>query len=93
MKSTGEGDVDDAQPDALEIPYRELSATALTGVIEAFVLREGTDYGEIHHSLADKVQQVLRQLERHEARIVFDPLTESVGIVVTVPLRRRPGGE
>jgi uncharacterized protein YheU (UPF0270 family) len=91
MKSTGEGD--DAPPAALEIPYRELSATALTGVIEAFVLREGTDYGEIHHSLADKVQQVLRQLERHDARIVFDPLTESVDIVVTVPLRRRPGGE
>ena len=91
MKSTG--DLDDAPPDALEIPYRELSAAALTGVIEAFVLREGTDYGEIHHSLADKVQQVLRQLERHDARIVFDPLTESVDIVVTVPLRRRPGGE
>jgi hypothetical protein len=69
-----------------------LSSDALRGVIEAFVLREGTDYGETHHSLEDKVQQVLRQLERKEARIVFDPNTESVDIVVTVTLRRR-GGE
>lgn len=75
--------------EALEIPWRELSASALRGVIEAFVLREGTDYGETHHSLEDKVQQVLRQLERKEARIVFDASTESVDIVVTASLRRR----
>lgn len=83
---------DERAREALEIPYRELSSDALRGVIEAFVLREGTDYGETHHSLEDKVQQVLRQLERKEARIVFDPNTESVDIVVTVTLRRR-GGE
>ena len=28
------------------VPHTELSAEALTGVIESFVLREGTDYGE-----------------------------------------------
>jgi uncharacterized protein YheU (UPF0270 family) len=76
--------------EALEIPFRELSDSALRGVIEAFVLREGTDYGETHHSLEDKVQQVLRQLERGEARIVFDANTESVDIVVSATLRRRP---
>ena len=74
----------------LEIPYAELSARALRGVVEGFVLREGTDYGDIQHSLEDKVQQVLHQLERHEARIVFDANTESVDIVVTTRLRRRP---
>ena len=76
--------------DPLEIPYGELSERALRGVVEGFVLREGTDYGDIHHSLEDKIQQVLRQLERHEARIVFDVNTESVDIVVTSRLRRRP---
>ncbi|MBK6658111.1 MAG: YheU family protein [Proteobacteria bacterium] len=77
----------------MEIPFRELSDSALRGVIEAFVLREGTDYGETHHSLEDKVQQVLRQLERAEARIVFDANTESVDIVVSASLRRRPARE
>ncbi len=81
--------MDEAAPDPLEIPYRELSAQALRGVVEGFVLREGTDYGDIHHSLEDKVQQVLRQLERHEARIVFDANTESVDIVVATGSRRR----
>ncbi len=84
---------DEERRAALEIPYRELSDSALRGVIEAFVLREGTDYGETHHALEDKVQQVMRQLERHEARIVFDPNTESVDIVVTVTLRRRPADD
>jgi uncharacterized protein len=64
------------------VPYTELSPDALQGVIEAFVLREGTDYGERDVPFETKVQQVRRQLERREAEIVFDPNTESVGIVV-----------
>jgi uncharacterized protein YheU (UPF0270 family) len=64
------------------VPHTELSADALTGVIEAFVLREGTDYGESDVPFDTKVQQVRRQLERREAEIVFDPNTESVGIVL-----------
>jgi uncharacterized protein YheU (UPF0270 family) len=65
------------------VPYEELSPEALQGVLEAFVLREGTDYGEREYSLHEKVAHVLRQLERGEARIVFDPETESVDIVVS----------
>jgi len=63
------------------VPYRELSAEALRGVIESFVLREGTDYGEREYSLDEKVAHVLRQLERGEARIEFDAVTESVDVV------------
>ena len=83
-------DSDEQSGEALEIPFEALSASALRGVIEAFVLREGTDYGELHHSLEDKVEQVMHQLERQEARIVFDALTESVDIVLTQSMRRRP---
>lgn len=82
--------ISERHSEALEIPFRELSAPALRGVIEAFVLREGTDYGEAQHTLTDKVQQVLHQLERGEARIVFDPASESVDIVATTTLRRPP---
>ena len=63
------------------IPYRELSADALRGVIESFVLREGTDYGLHEYSLEQKVAHVMRQLDRGEAQIVFDPNTESVHVV------------
>jgi len=70
----------------VEIPIDALSAEALQGVIESFVNREGTDYGEVERTLAEKVADVRRQLERGEARIVFDPETESVNIV---PVERR----
>jgi uncharacterized protein len=47
-------------------------------VIESFVLREGTDYGEREYSLEQKVAQVRAQLERGQARILFDPETNTV---------------
>jgi uncharacterized protein len=67
------------------VPHTALSAEALTGVIQSFVLREGTDYGEHDVSFATKVLQVRRQLERREAEIVYDPNTGTTGIVVRGP--------
>lgn len=69
------------------IPHNELSEDALRGVLESFVLREGTDYGEREVALDQKVAQVLRQLERGEAQIVFDATLQSVDIVVSRPSR------
>jgi len=64
------------------VPHTELSADALEGVIQSFVLREGTDYGERDVPFETKVMQVRRQLERREAEIVYDQNTESIHIVV-----------
>ena len=68
---------------AVVVPHRELSAQALRGVIESFVLREGTDYGEREVPLESKVAHVMRQLERGEAQVLFDPDTQSVHIAPT----------
>lgn len=68
-------------PEPVEIPLTELDPELLRAVIESFVLREGTDYGEREVSLDDKVRHVVRQIERGEAKIIFDPETESVDIV------------
>jgi uncharacterized protein YheU (UPF0270 family) len=65
------------------VPHRELAPETLRAVIESFVLREGTDYGEREFTLEEKVARVVRQLERGEAQIIFDPETESVDVVVT----------
>ena len=70
----------DNSPEPIVVPHTELSAEALRGVVESFVLREGTDYGTYEYSLEQKVAHVMRQLERGEARIQFDPLTSSVHI-------------
>ena len=64
------------------VPHADLSQEALRGVVESFILREGTDYGLHEMSLEDKVRQILQQLERREARIVFDPETETIDIIV-----------
>ena len=82
---------DEERPPPVAVPHSELSADALKGVIEAFVLREGTEYGAHDVPLDSKVAQVLRQLERGEARILFDPVTESIDVVL-VPQRERRGG-
>ena len=73
---------------SVEIPHRELSEEALRGVVEAFVLREGTDYGQRDFSFEAKIAAVMRQLDRGEAVVVFDPETETVSIVTASPPRR-----
>jgi uncharacterized protein len=70
----------------VEVPYGELTPEALRGVVESFVLREGTDYGERDVPFERKVADVLRQLERREAAIMYDPGTDSIDIVVKSPL-------
>jgi uncharacterized protein YheU (UPF0270 family) len=64
--------------DPVEVPWKALSPDALRGVVEAFVLREGTDYGDREFSHEEKVAQVIEGLECGEVRILFDPVTESV---------------
>jgi len=70
-------------PKAVAVPYSELAPDLLHAVVESYVLREGTDYGEREFSLAEKVAHVIGRLERGEAQIVFDPETETVSIVST----------
>src|SRR6478735_7468418 len=61
----------------------DLEPDTLRAVIESFVLREGTDYGEQETSLEDRVAQVLIQLRRGEAHVTFDPATESINVVTS----------
>lgn len=65
----------------VEVPYDQLDPDTLEQLIKSFVFREGTDYGDKEALLASKVAQVRRQLERGEARIVFDLATETGSIV------------
>ena len=75
---------DDERPEAervVVVAAEELSPAALRGIVEEYVTREGTDYGAGDWSLEDKVAQVYQQLDRGEARIVFDLELESASIV------------
>ena len=97
MNGTGDDappDWEDARerPSPVAVPHSELSEEALVGVIESFVLREGTDYGERDVTHESKVAQVRRQLERGEAQILFDPVTATIDIVLRRPKTHVPGG-
>jgi uncharacterized protein YheU (UPF0270 family) len=63
------------------VPHTELAGETLRAVIEAFVLREGTDYGAREFGLEEKVAHVRSQLERGLAQIVYDPESQSIDIV------------
>jgi len=68
------------------VPANFLSADALSGLIEEFVTRDGTDYGEQEVSLSQRVEQVRRQIETGEALILFDAATETTTIIPAADL-------
>jgi len=72
------------------IPHHMLSPDALRGVIEAFVTREGTDYGAQDVPLATKVFQVHQQLDAGTAVLVYDEDTERCTIQPTHQLPDAP---
>lgn len=65
----------------LEIPQQSVSVEALRGIIESFILREGTDYGREEVGFEKKVEQIERQLQKGDIKIVFDPESETVSLV------------
>jgi uncharacterized protein len=63
------------------IPYEQLDQITLNNLVEQYILREGTDYGEVEYSLAQKTQQVLAQIKKEAIYIVYSELHESVTLV------------
>lgn len=62
---------------AHKIPYDQLSSEVLHGLVEEFVTRDGTDYGEIEVPLEIKVARVFTQLKPGKAVIAFDQESET----------------
>ncbi len=63
------------------IPWQDLAPETLDNLIESFVLREGTDYGEQERSLEQKVSDVKRQLKSGDVVLVWSDLHETVNIM------------
>ncbi len=62
------------------VPWQDIAPETLENLISEFVLREGTDYGEVEVSLAHKIDQIKALLRSGEAVIVYSELHESVDI-------------
>lgn len=63
------------------VPWQQLAADTLQNLIEEFVTRDGTDYGESEIPLTTRVEQVQRQLRSGEVVIWFDAVTETVTLM------------
>ncbi len=68
-------------PKMIVVPLEKLSDQALEGLIDEFILREGTDYGKNEYSLEQKHEQVKKQLLANHILVVFDTEEESCSIV------------
>jgi uncharacterized protein YheU (UPF0270 family) len=66
---------------AHRIPVNKLSPETLQGVIEEFISRAGTDYGETEAPLETKIRQVRYRLETGSAVLIFDDETETTNIL------------
>ena len=73
------------------IPVNKLSPEALQGVIEEFISRGGTDYGEREISWETKFRQVKQKLENGLAVLIFDDETETTNIFLADdPVLKKP---
>lgn len=63
------------------IPWQDISPDALEGIIENFILREGTDYGAEEVSFEQKKQDILEQLQKGLIVVVYSELHETVNLM------------
>lgn len=65
----------------LIIPPEQLEPETLDAVLEEFITREGTDYGDVEWSLAAKLQQLREQLRTGKACLCYDPVGQNCTIL------------
>ncbi|MCI5072378.1 YheU family protein [bacterium] len=74
-------ELDEDSPKPVLIPKDKIPKDTLMALIEAFVLREGTDYGTIEYSLEEKQKHVLKLIESGDVVVTFDFVTESPSLM------------
>jgi uncharacterized protein YheU (UPF0270 family) len=72
------------------VPVDRLSTEALSGLIEEFVTRNGTDYGMRETSLDEKCTAIRKQLTNGQAKIICDPSSQTFNIVLSEDVQQ-PG--
>lgn len=63
------------------IPADQIQTDTLNNILEEFINREGTDYGDVEYDLTSKVNQLRPKVLRGDILIVFDEKLESVTLM------------
>ncbi len=69
------------------VPWQQVNADSLRNLVEEFVTRDGTDYGDQEVSLERKVAAVMSQLHSDKVVIWFDAATETVSLMFAEDVR------
>jgi uncharacterized protein YheU (UPF0270 family) len=72
----------------IEVPATKLSEQALAGIIENFIVREGTDYGAVEISYEKKCEQIRRQIDRGDIKIIYDQSTDTISLITERDYKR-----
>jgi uncharacterized protein YheU (UPF0270 family) len=67
--------------DYTRVPLERLEVGVLQALLEEFASRDGTDYGERELTLAEKADNLRRQLEAGEICILYHHATEAWDLV------------
>lgn len=62
------------------IPWQEIDSKTLDNILESFIMREGTDYGEVELSMDEKKARLLAQIKSEKVVIVWSELHETLDI-------------
>lgn len=65
----------------LIIPPEKIEPGILENILESYIAREGTDYGETELSMQDKLNILRPQVEQGEVLIVYDDDSESLTLM------------
>ena len=65
----------------IEVEHTQLAPATLRAICEEFCTRDGTDYASVEMTLDDRVALLMGQLESGRARLTFDVVSKSLGIL------------
>ena len=63
------------------IPPSQLNPDVLNNILEEFITREGTDYGQQELNLQEKVARLHPQVMKGEVLIVFDERLQNIQLL------------
>lgn len=81
MKPIPQEKTTDHHEKGVDVPYEQIDPETLRNMIQEFVTRDGSDWGDPGGALEDKIAQVLKQLKNKQVKVVFDLKSETANIV------------
>ena len=63
------------------ISFEDIEVETLRALVESFILRNGTDYGDDEVSLSKKTEQILNQIHSGKILITYSELHETCDLI------------